>query len=126
MSAPAIIRIGTIILADVSDPFTGKEVGEHPVVVLTPQAEIDAGKDLVVAVCTTSFTYPLDSGWFDIPSKPGGHETTGLSQACVAKATWIEVVPQSKVLKVMGRAPMAIVRQIQGWLRDKQRQAKRR
>lgn len=125
MAASLQIRFGTIVLAEVNDPDSGKPAGEHPAVVLTPQADIDAGIDLVVAVCTTSFTYPLDSGWFEMPSKPGGDKTTGLTEACVVKATWIEVVPQSSVLRVKGRAPMAIVRQIQAWLRDKQRQFKR-
>jgi mRNA-degrading endonuclease toxin of MazEF toxin-antitoxin module len=119
------IQLGTIILAEVNDPRTGQPAGEHPALVLNPQADIDAGMDLVVAVCTTSFTYPLDSGWFDMPSRPDGHEMTGLTEACVVKATWIDAVPQSRVLKVKGRAPMAIVRQIQAWLRDKQRQSRR-
>lgn len=121
----AQIQFGSIILAEVNDPETARPAGEHPAVVLNPQVDIDAGLDLVVAVCTTSFSYPLDSGWFDMPSKPGGHEITGLKEACVAKATWLQVVPQSRVLQVKGRAPMAIVRQIQAWLRDKQRQFKR-
>ena len=125
MESSQQIRFGAIILAEVNDPQNGKPVGAHPAVVLNPQADIDAGVDLVVAVCTTSFTYPLDSGWFDMPSKPSGHETTGLTEACVVKATWIEVVPQPQVLKVVGRTPMSIVRQIQAWLRDKQRQFKR-
>ncbi|MGH7192920.1 MAG: type II toxin-antitoxin system PemK/MazF family toxin, partial [Candidatus Saccharimonadales bacterium] len=116
------IRLGTIILAEVSDPATQQAVGPHFAVVLTRNAEIDAGVDLVVAVCTTSYSYPLKSGWFEMPSKPGGHELTGLSEACVAKATWLEVVPQAKVLKTKGRAPVSITKQILNWLRDRKRQ----
>jgi mRNA-degrading endonuclease toxin of MazEF toxin-antitoxin module len=122
VDAASRIRLGTIILAEVNDPETNRASGEHPAVVLSPQADIDAGMDLVAAVCTTNFTYPLESGWFDMPTRPGGHETTGLTDACVVKATWLAVVPQSKVLKVKGRAPMAVARQVQAWLRDKQRQ----
>ena len=122
MDSVAKIRLGTIILAEVNDPETDRAAGEHPALVLSPQADIDAGMDLVVVVCSTNFAYPLESGWFDIPTRPGGHDTTGLTEACVVKATWIAVVPQSNVLRVKGRAPMAIVRQIQAWLRDKQRQ----
>lgn len=125
MTSSGKLLLGTIILAEVNDPESDKPAGVHPAVDLSPQANIDAEMDLVVAVCTTNFTYPLESGWFDMPTRPGGHEITGLTDACVVKATWLAVVPQSNVLKVKGRAPMSIVRQIQAWLRDKQRQLKR-
>jgi len=123
VAAQPTIRPGTIILAQVNDP-TGKPAREHFAVVLNSQAEIEAGEDLRVAVCTTSFETPLRSGWFAIPTKPGGHAITGLGEACVVKATWLQVVPQANVIKVRGRAPAAIVRQIRNWLADKERAVK--
>lgn len=117
MTPPIRLQFGSVILAEVFEPG-GKAAGPHPAVVLNRQAEIDAGLDLWVAVCPTSFGYPLPSGWFDMPSQPGGHPVTGLTEACVVKATWLQSVPQSAVLKVHGRAPIAIVKQIVAWLRD--------
>jgi PemK-like, MazF-like toxin of type II toxin-antitoxin system len=116
---------GTIIYARVSDPDTGDPAGEHPAVVLNPQSEIDAGQDLRVAVCTTSYT-PGQAGWFLMPSKPGGHEITGLDQACVVKGTWIQIVPQKDVIRLFKRCPAQIFKQLNNWLRDKEREASRR
>jgi hypothetical protein len=106
----------------VNDP-TGSPIGEHPVVILSPQRDIDAGRELVGAVCTTSFFYPLPPGCFEMPSKPGpgGHEITGLEQACVVKASLIQPIPYSSIRRIGKRALMSTVRQLQQWLRDKQR-----
>lgn len=120
MAECAPFRPGTIILAPVNEP-SGKPAGDHFAVVLNAQSEIDAGADLRVAVCTTSFDLPLRSGWFDIPTKPRGHAITGMSEACVVKATWLQVVPQADVIKIKGRAPASILRQILNWLADKER-----
>jgi mRNA-degrading endonuclease toxin of MazEF toxin-antitoxin module len=114
------IRTGTIIWAEVNDPVTHAPAGKHPAIVLNPQCEIDAGQDLDVYVCTTN-TGNRQSGWFDVPTKPGGHETTGLDQACVVKATWHNVIPQSQVIKIVGRAPASLFKQIRNWLADKAR-----
>jgi hypothetical protein len=111
------IQFGTIILAVVEDP-NGDPAGPHPAIVLNRQVEIDDGNDLWVAVCSTSFDYPLRSGWFDMPTQPGGHPATGLSEACVVKATWLQKVPQTRVIKLYKRAPVRIVRQVLEWLRN--------
>lgn len=119
--APAKIKTGSIIWATVTDPVTHVELEPHAAIVLNPQHEIDAGGDLDVYVCTTSFR-DRQPGWFDVPTKPGGHETTGLDQACVVKATWHNIIPQSKVLRISGRAPTRLFRQLQNWLADKERE----
>jgi hypothetical protein len=112
-----VILFGTIICANVDEPG-GTAAGPHPAVVLSKQEEIDAGHDLWVAVCSTSFGNPLPSGWFHMPTMPGGHPTTGLYEACVVKATWLQRVPQSKVIKLYKRAPISVVRQVLNWLKD--------
>jgi PemK-like, MazF-like toxin of type II toxin-antitoxin system len=111
------VLFGTIVLADVADP-NGNPAGPHPAVVLNRQDEIDAGDDLWVAVCSTSFGYPLRSGWFDMPTQPGGHPATGLTEACVVKATWLQTVPQAKVIRLYKRAPVRIVKQVLDWLQN--------
>lgn len=111
--------MGSIIWAPVREPINRTLVAEHPAMVLSPQTEIDAGSDLRVAVCTTDQVYPLPSGWFDMPSQPGGHPVTGLKEAGVVKATWLDDVPQSSVRKVTGRAPSEVFKQVRNWLRCK-------
>ena len=124
MATPSI-QIGTVIYAEVCDP-NGTHVGPHYCVVLSPNVEIKNGDDLRVAVCTTSFRYPLASGWFDMPSTPGARSDLGLTKPTVVKATWIQLIPQSGVIEVYKRAPARIFKQIINWLEDKERDAKRR
>jgi hypothetical protein len=113
------ISTGTIVLAPVCDP-NGTPVYHHYAVVLNPKIEILAGSDLRVAVCSTNM-YPLRSGWFPLPTKPGGHAMTGLTEACVVKATWIQIVPQASVIAIRGRCPARIFKQVQNWLVEKER-----
>lgn len=120
MSKPATLRTGTIIWADVTDPVTHQPVGPHAAIVLNPQSEIDAGSDLDVYVCTTSYEN-RQPGWFDVPTKPGGHEITGLDQACVVKATWHNVVRQDAIIRIAGRAPSSLFKQLRNWIADKAR-----
>jgi hypothetical protein len=113
------ILLGSIVWVEVNEP-TGTPAGTHPAIVVSRQEEIDRGDDLSLVVCSTSFSMPLQSGWFPVPTKPGpdGHPVTGLKEACVAKATWTQTRPQAKVLSVAGRAPMSLCRQIINWLNE--------
>lgn len=124
MATPTI-QIGTVIYAEVCDP-NGTPVGPHFCVVILPNAEIDRGDDLRVAVCTTSFGYPLKSGWFEMPSTPGSRSKLGLREATVVKATWIQSIPQSEVIRVYQRAPVRILKQIINWITNKERDAERK
>lgn len=126
MAVTGKIQSGSIVWVLPKDPITHQQLGEHPAIVLTPQAEIDAGAVLKVVVCSTTFSYPLPPGWFDMPTDPQGKNPTGLREACVAKATFPDDIPQNDVKRIAGRAPAALVRQIQQWLRDKKRDADRK
>ena len=118
---PKVVH-GSIVWAEVNDPITGQPAGEHPTIVLSTQANIDAGKDLRVVVISTSYKHPVSDGWYEMPhtpGKPGGHEKTGLDEACVAKATWPQRIPQSTIrIKGKHRAPAKIVRNCEQWLKD--------
>lgn len=119
------IKLGSIVWADVCQP-NGTFAGDHPSVVLSRQSDIDDGRDLQVAVCSTSFSYPLPPGWFTLPNLPGspsGHEIGGLNEACVVKGTWLQFIPQHRVRRVGSRAPMTTVKQLLNWLRDIQQEA---
>lgn len=120
MTSANKLQFGAIVWAEVNEPDGVTPAGEHPAVVLNKQNEIDAGHDVDVVVCSTSFHYPLPSGWFDIPSRPGGDPQTGLPEACVVKATWPAIVRQSTIRTISGRAPIAVCRQILNWIKAKQ------
>jgi mRNA-degrading endonuclease toxin of MazEF toxin-antitoxin module len=117
---PQEIQRGTVILAVIGDP-SGKNPKDRPAIVLDRQEDIDAGRDLFVAVITTDLLDPLRSGWFDVPTKPDGTGPTGLREACIVKANWLDLIPQAKVLRVTGRAPARLVRQVTNWLADQAR-----
>jgi len=114
------IHRGSVIWADLCDP-DGNNLKDRPALVLLPQADIDLGRDLEVAVISTAWEYPLKPGWFEIESRPGGQCCTGLSEACVVKATWLEAVPQNKVNRVTGRAPRKLVSEVLNWLAEEAR-----
>lgn len=119
MGKSSELRTGSIILAPVRAP-EGTPLDPHPALVLNEQKEIDAGLDLRVAVCTTSCNRPWPSGWFQMPATPViGHPITGLTQACVVKATWIDIVPQAVVIKVYGRSTRQVFKQVVNWIADK-------
>ncbi len=122
MAVPDKISLGDIILADVREPVNKTYVGPHFAMVLNAQASIDAGDDLSVVVCTTSFRYPLKSGWFPMSAAPGGHPITGLVEACVVKATWQDEVAQAAVIKRVGRSMKREYKLVVNWLAEKQRQ----
>ncbi len=118
---PPSIQRGTVVWAIIADP-AGRNPKDRPAIVLDNQEDINAGRDLYVAVITTDFTYPLASGWFAVPSKPGGDCDTGLPEACVVKSDWLDLVPQADVLRITGRAPARLIRLVTNWLADKARQ----
>lgn len=120
------IRFGSILWADVHDPVTGEPCGEHPVVVLSQEDVIARGGAIWVAVCSTNMCDPPPSGWFEMPTLPQGHPTTGLDSPCVVKATWIEEIPRTAINRNYGkRAPTRIVRSIMNWLRDRRGDSQR-
>jgi hypothetical protein len=119
------IHTRSIVRADVVEPPPSlRDAGPHWCVVLNPQSEIDAGMDLRVAVITTNTGRPpLPSGWFEMPHAPesGGHPITGLTEACVVKATWLQVIPQSSVLKLGKECRRREFNLLQNWLAEKER-----
>jgi hypothetical protein len=113
---PKELKLGTIIRA-LLDDYHGK-VSEHFAIVIASGDTIDRGDDLAVVGISTSFTLPLPKGCFFLDTQPGGHPVTGLHEACVAKANWRDVVKQSNILEIRGRAPMSVVKQIVQYIKD--------
>lgn len=106
------LKIGSIILAPLNDHH-GK-ISLHFAVVMTSDADIAAGSDLVVAAISTSFLpLPLPANWFPVDSVPViGHPITGLKEACVVKDVWRDIVRQIDVVEIRGRLQSRIFRQL--------------
>lgn len=119
--APKILQ-GAVIYSRVTGvPGGGLLPDPHYSVVLNDQSEIDAGEDLRVAVISTNCR-PLMSGWFDMATAPGGHPITGLSEACAVKATWLNKIKPTDVIRIQGRCLAATFKSVRNWLAEKERQ----
>jgi hypothetical protein len=110
------LKVGSIVRA-VLDDHHGK-ASEHFAIVIASSESIVRGDDLAVVGISTSFKYPLPPHWYPLETRPGGHPITGLHEACVAKADWFNVIKQSDILEIRGRAPSRIVKQIALYIRD--------
>jgi mRNA-degrading endonuclease toxin of MazEF toxin-antitoxin module len=110
------IKRGSIVLASLND-YHGK-TSAHYAVVLTSSENIRHGSDLVVAGISTSFRHPLPPQWFALDTHPLGHPITGLKEACVVKADWIDIVRQDEVICVQGRALARTVKQILAYIQQ--------
>lgn len=108
---------GSIVWIELADP-NGLDPKKRPALVLSSNDKIAHGGALVVAAISTSFTRPVPSHWFELPSHPAGHPRTGLDQPCVVKADWLKSVERSEILGELGTAPAGIVRQVLAWLQN--------
>jgi mRNA-degrading endonuclease toxin of MazEF toxin-antitoxin module len=113
------IQRGTIIFAEMRDP--DGNLKKRPALVLSSQAKIDSGSDLVVAGISTRFTRPIQAGWFELAASPFRDPTTGLKRPSVVKSDFLATVAKKDVISVFGRAPASIVKQVLLILRDASR-----
>lgn len=107
---PKVLQRGSIIRAVLND-HNGKS-SEHFAVVLSDNTAIQNGGPLAVAGISTTIEDPLPSGWYWLNTHPEGDCVTGLREACVVKATWLDIVKIADVKEIRGRAPARIVKQL--------------
>ncbi len=124
---PPIVR-GSIVWAALPGPG-GEEILDdsgqpkrRPAVVLSNADDIASGRPLVVAAVSTKFDrQAMPTHWRELPSQPGGHPETGLSEPCVAKPDWLARV-RIEDIDAARTSPLpvksAIIRQMLNWLRD--------
>jgi mRNA-degrading endonuclease toxin of MazEF toxin-antitoxin module len=96
-----VLKQGSIVLAQVSDPQGGNSKA-RPVVIVTPTNEINAQSSLVGVAITGAFSDPLADDEVAIPYHPAGTARTGLRKPCVAKCSWMVIVEPSAVLEQKG------------------------
>jgi hypothetical protein len=101
----------SIVMAPLDD-FNGTVV-PHFAVVLSPDDAIARGEPIVVAGISTTYKTPLPEGQFYMDYTPGSvHPMTGLSESCVVKGDWVNIIRRSDILSIVGQCKAATFRQL--------------
>ena len=101
---------GVVIFAEICDP-TGRNPKIRPVVIITPQDEIESAELLQgVAVSATAFyDDPRPPQYVVLPWQREGRVMTGLNKPCVAVCDWITEFLQDDIDRVSGSVPTEIL-----------------
>jgi hypothetical protein len=86
----------------------GKNDYDRPVVILTPDDEISAAKELFGMVCSTTSAMrnPRPHYYIELPHQPQGKVRTKLTKPTVAICTWtVPINPPRDIKKIGGVVP---------------------
>ena len=98
-------QFGEIILASaILDP-QGRNSKDRPVVIVTPQEEIDLDSTLDVVAITTLIPDPLPDDHVLLPWQTPRHPRTGLNKKCAAVGKWLMVIDSIRVIRRLGFIP---------------------
>ena len=100
MSPPRLPQLGTVVWAELEDANGYCKV--RPVVVITPTADITAGKPVRVVAITTRLPDPLPDDHVLLPWDRQGKARSGLRRRCAAVASWQVEIPVGDVQQVAG------------------------
>lgn len=91
-------------------PLDGDECSDRPVVILTPQSEIDSGENPLIAVGITTFPPDdHDAVWLPNEADCGVRVMTGLSERSWALPRWMIWLYRSALTKPEGYVPKVLV-----------------
>ncbi len=80
------LQLGSVVWAELEDPNGYRKV--RPGVVVTPTADINAGKPVRVVAITTRLPNPLPDDYVLLPWDRQGKARSGLRRRCAAVASW--------------------------------------
>jgi mRNA-degrading endonuclease toxin of MazEF toxin-antitoxin module len=100
-------ELGSVVWAELEDANGYRKV--RPVVVVTPSAEIAAGKPVRVVAVTTRLPNPLPNDHVLLPWDRQGKSRSGMRRRCAAIASWQAEIPVSDVQEVVGILPPAVI-----------------
>jgi mRNA-degrading endonuclease toxin of MazEF toxin-antitoxin module len=103
-------QLGSVVWTELEDSNGYRKV--RPVVVVTPTAEITAGKPLRVVAITTRLPNPLPDDHVLLPGDRQGKARSGLRRPCAAVATWQAEVPVCDIHEVVGVLPPTTIREL--------------
>lgn len=107
------IRLGDIFRVRNCPPLDGHAWSDRPVVILTPQPELDSGQDPVLAIGITT-SVPDDHDAVPLPNEEDCHHPTmtGLTERSWALPRWMVQVLREALTDHVGRAHLVAVEQL--------------
>ncbi len=103
MSPSRPLQLGSVVWAELEDPNGYRKV--RPGVVVTPTADIHAGKPVRVVAITTRLPNPLPDDFVLLPWDPQGKARSGLRRRCAAVASWQAEIAVGAVQEEVGILP---------------------
>ena len=105
--SPPLLQLGSVVWAEVEDVNGFRKV--RPAIVLTPPADIAAGRPVRVAAITTRLPTPLPDDHVLLPWDRQGKARSGLRRKCAAVASWLVEIGVDDVQEVVGILPSAAI-----------------
>lgn len=107
MSFARLPQLGSVIWAELEDANGIRKV--RPAVVVTPSADIAAGKEVRIVAITTRLPTPLPGDHVSLPWDRQGKARSGLRRRCAAVASWQAEITVQEVQQVVGILPPAVI-----------------
>jgi mRNA-degrading endonuclease toxin of MazEF toxin-antitoxin module len=104
------LQLGSVLWAELEDSNGYRKV--RPVVVVSPTADIKAGKPMRVVAITTRLPEPLPDDHVLLPWDRQGKARSGLRRRCAAVASWQAEVPVHAAQQVVGILPPEAIREL--------------
>jgi len=103
-------QLGSVVWAELADSNGICKI--RPAVVVSPTADIAAGRALRVAAITTRLANPLPKDHVLLPWDRQGKARSGLRRKCAAVVTWLAELPVSAVQQVVGILPPVVMAEL--------------
>ncbi len=97
------LQLGSVLWAELEDLNGYRKI--RPVVVVSPTADIKAGKPVRVVAITTRLPDPLPADHLLLPWDRQGKARSGLRRRCAAVASWQAEIAVSAAQQVVGILP---------------------
>jgi hypothetical protein len=107
VSPTRLPQLGSVVWAELEDANGYRKA--RPVVVVTPTADITAGKPVHVIAITTRLPDPLPDDHVLLPWDRQGKARSGLRRRCAAVASWQAEIAVGDVHQVVGILPPAVI-----------------
>lgn len=107
MSLPRRPQLGSVIWVEVVDANGFRKV--RPAVIVSPTADIEAGRPVRAAAITTRLPTPLPGDHVLLPWDPQGRARSGLRRKCAAVASWLSEISPGDIREVVGILPPPVI-----------------
>jgi len=97
------LQLGSVVWAELDDPNGYRKM--RPGVVVTPTADIHAGKPVRVVAITSRLPNPLPDDYVLLPWDRQGKARSGLRRRCAAVASWHVKIPVGALQEEVGILP---------------------